>query len=773
MIAPIVGATVSHRDGQTGYFEGGGYVVTWAMGHLIGLKSPREMGFDGSALPMIPPQWDTKVLERPEEKGKGAKGTLFRQAKLVSGLFEKSDEIIVATDAGREGELIFRLIYEHFGCRKPFRRLWISSLTDEAIRKGLKEMKDGSEYDSLSDAAHQRQRADWLIGMNASTALKKASGFEGTLSLGRVQTPTLAMICARQEQFENFVPTPYWQTAADTHKGTAAFRVQSEKKFATQTECDAATAAVIAARTLKVLSAETRRVTTPPPLLFDLTALQREANTRYGMTAAQTLAVAQKLYETKLISYPRTGSRYVPEDVFRTIPSLLEKAGALPEFAKHAAALKGKALCRRSVDDKKVTDHHALLPTGTEPAKLEGRDEQIYRMIVSRMFESFGENSLSDSTSVTLEGGGVKFRAHGSVITYPGWKGVCGTASAPKNDDDEESVKLPPLTAGETLPVDGAETLRKTDKPLPLYTDSSLLGEMETCGKKIDDDELRESMKDCGLGTPATRAAIIETLIRRNYVVRDGKKLLSAPLGKQVWLLVRDRKISDVKVTGEWERDLGKIEKGGMASLAFTERILDFTREIVGDLTGSAVRFEGVTSTGETIRRCPICGREMKHQKYTISCPAEEGGCGLSVPRVLLGKKLSASVLDALFKDGATPMVDGFVSKAGKRFSARLVLDREKKTVIFDFPKPVESGALICPSCGRPLEKNGARFVCSCGFEVWGCFGGTWLTEEQMKSLLGGGTVELKGLLSKDKKKRYNARLVMDMFAKQVKPIFF
>lgn len=754
-IAKVVGADVRRNtDGPCGWTEGNGYKVTWAFGHLVGLMSPAEMGFGAEDLPMVPGEWKTKVVTKTVG-GKTVEDSMARkQLKNIRALFSGADSIIVATDAGREGELIFRYIYEFLGCTTPFKRLWISSLTDEAIRKGLSELKDGSCYENLSRAAHQRSRADWLVGLNASKALTLFTQSRRLLSLGRVQTPTLGMICQRYEDNRNFVPTPYWQVCAESDRDGTPLAVLTEKKYKEEAAAETDLEKVRADGRLRMSAVEKKSVTARPPLLYDLTALQRVANSRYGFTAEETLKTAQSLYEKKVTTYPRTGSRYIPDDVFRTVPSLLKKIAGmdiLEDLRPHALALEGKTLCRKSVDASKVTDHHALLPTGVEPHELSPAEAKVYSLICSRMVEAFGGDSVSEVTTVTLVSAGVVFKAKGSVLTVPGWKAVSGgeTAEEKREEGDEpEKTRLPKLAEGDVLPVRKAETVRKTDKPLPIYTDSSLLGEMETCGRRIEDEQTREAMKEVGLGTPATRAETIEKLIRRGYVVRDKKKLIPTEAGLQVWSMVKGKKIADVETTGRWERDLAMVERGEKDADEFERGICELVVEVVDDLRDAGHPLSGGNSPQ---RFCPLCGKPLKGQKYSFTCDGEEGGCGLKIPRSLCGKTLPDSALDKLCKGETTALLKGFVSKSGKKFEARLALDREGRKVVFVFPEAeaVDTSGLRCPKCSGALSDDSKAVSCSCGFKLWKTQLGASLSSDQVKSLLKGEKVYVTKMRSK------------------------
>lgn len=770
-IAKVVGATTPHREKANGYLEGGGYRVTWAFGHLVGLDGPEDMGFGKTTLPILPEKWTTHIIA--PKTGDMAQG-IKRQMEILEKLFNGADRIIVATDAGREGELIFRYIYEQLGCRTPFDRLWISSLTDEAIRKGMSEIKPGREMNALSDAAHARSEADWLMGFNASRALRLASGYQGNLSLGRVQTPVLKMICDRYQAFKNFIPTPFWQVQAAVVKNGQKIPVLTESKYDNEDTANQVRDAANTSKRYRILEVKTKDITSKPPLLHDLTSLQRAANSKYSMTADETLRVAQSLYEKKFLSYPRTGSRYIPEDVFRTIPDLIRKISAYerPSFSDYAHILEGKKLCRRSVNDTKVTDHHALLPTGVIPAGLSADERKIWELVCGRMLEAFGEDSISKRTTVVLECAGRRFKTAGSVPVKQGWKSVFGAEepsdeakrSEEAGDDEIEAGQLPPLAEGETLPGEEAETVRKTDKPQPIYTDSSLLGEMETCGKKIDDEELRESMKDTGLGTPATRAAVIETLIKRGYVIREKKKLLPTELGLAIAGTVEGRKIADVRTTGEWERELSRIERGEINKENFDRRIRDYVLDIIDDLRRNCTSFEGLSSQGTEARNCPLCGRRMKTLRYQMMCDSEQGGCGLRIPLEAAGKKLTQTAVKALCDGKTTQLIKGFTSKSGKKFDARLAVDREERKVKFVFdekPSGPEMQGRQCPCCGEPLIDDRWKLSCSCGFTVWKSISGAAFTENEIDMLISGREVPKSGLRSKAGKP-YNAILYLD-----------
>lgn len=517
-IARIVGAT----ERAESYLKGNGYYVTWAFGHLVMPALPEGYGIKGfhrDNLPIIPPVFTLVPRQVKGEKGYKPDNGVVAQIKIIARLFRESDKIIVATDAGREGELIFRYLYEYIGCATPFDRLWISSLTDKAIREGLENLKSGAEYDKLYYAAKARSEADWLVGINATQAITVAAG-RGTYSLGRVQTPTLAMICDRYWENKRFVPEPVFQLHLSTD-GTAdgeVVKFSSIEKWKEKEPAETAYGIAKECGKIIVTHVEHKETVQEAPLLYDLTTLQKEANTKHGFSAEQTLSIAQKLYEAKLITYPRTGSRYISEDVFAEIPALLLTLKNNPAWGGYISGMGD--LSRRSVDDTKITDHHALLVTEVKTQHLGAEERIIYDMIAGRMLEAFGERCIKDVTTVAAECGGVAFSIKGSVIRQAGWRGVY------QQSEETEEVTLPEWKEGYTLPVKGCSLTEGKTKPKPLHTEATLLSAMQTCGKELEDEQMRQSLKECGIGTPVTRAAIIETLFRREYMVRQKKSLV-------------------------------------------------------------------------------------------------------------------------------------------------------------------------------------------------------------------------------------------------------
>jgi len=583
-LAKVFGATTK----KNGYIEGKNYSFTWAFGHLLQLAPPQDYGFYGwrtQHLPMLPQKLKLAVRKIKTKDGLVEDPAVRKQLDTIKMLFDSADEIIVATDAGREGELIFRYIYYYLKCKKPFRRLWISSQTDEAIKNGFRNLKPGTDYDTLFYSAHCRSESDWLVGMNATQALSISAGNRSVLSLGRVQTPTLAMICARYLETKNFVPQTFYQISIQLAKGGQLFKAISVDNYKDKAQAQEVfdliqdvASGFTNGGTIVNVEAKTKKE--PPPLLHDLSSVQQEANKRKGYTADQTLNILQNLYESKLISYPRTGSRYIGDDVFAGVPQLIGNLRNHPQFGKQAEFLSISPLNKRSVNAKKVTDHHAILPTGETPNYLAEDKQAVYNMIIGRMLEAFHKECIKELTKISIESGS-KFVANGTVIRSAGWRSVYNEVDDEKNE--EENATLPKVTAGELLPVESKALLEKQTKPKPLYNEASLLKALETAGKEIEDEELRYAMKDSGLGTPATRASIIETLIKREYIVREKKNLVPSGKGLAVYEVVKDKQIAQAELTGSWEKRLEEIRSGASVQ-DFKEEIKAYTRTITAEL---------------------------------------------------------------------------------------------------------------------------------------------------------------------------------------------
>ena len=668
-IARIVGADSK----QDGYMEGNGYLVTWAMGHLIALAMPETYGFSAykaEDLPIRPNPFQLVVRQVRKDKDYISDPAALKQLKVIRSCFDKVDRIIVATDAGREGELIFRWIYAHLGCRKPFYRLWISSLTDKAIREGMANLKSGNHYDSLYYSAKARSEADWLVGINASRALSIAR--RGGYSLGRVQTPTLAMVCRRYIENRDFSSAPYWKLSAFTEKEGMSLKAIGSTDYENEALAQTALATLRSQSRLKVESI-TRQVThTSPPLLYDLTALQKEANRRHGLSADKTLSIAQSLYEKKITTYPRTGSRYISEDVFEEVPALLRKIGKTLS----------NPLNRHSVDNTKVTDHHAIIPTGEPPSGLSADEATVYQMVSNRFVEAFSPDSEEERMQVRFTDGTNTFTWKAYRQISLGWKAVQKgkkvEAEMKEYDDEQVLSSLPGLMEGEVLPLVSAEITEHKTKPKPLYTEATLLSAMENARKEVEDAESKKAMAACGIGTPATRANIIETLILRDYIRRNKKAIIPTEKGLAVYEIVKDKKIANAEMTGAWELALAAIEAGKMPADKFSQGINSYVSTICEELLSLTPEQKSYP-----VYRCPKCGQQSVGI-YAKVAKCRHETCGFHVFREVCGIHLSEDNIRDLISSGRTPILKGLTSKAGKKFNARLAL-KDDYTTTFEF----------------------------------------------------------------------------------------
>ena len=661
-IARIVGATSK----QDGYMEGCGYVVTWAMGHLIALAMPEAYGFSAykaEDLPIRPNPFQLVVRQVRKDKEYISDPAALKQLKVIRSCFDKADRIIVATDAGREGELIFRYIYQYLDCKKTFERLWISSLTDKAIREGLSNLKPGSHYDNLYHSAKARSEADWLVGINASRALSIAR--KGGYSLGRVQTPTLAMVCRRYIENRDFSSVPYWKLSALMEKEGVSLKAIGITDYESEASAQTALATLRSQSRLKVESVARKVTHTSPPLLYDLTALQKDANRRHGFSADKTLSIAQSLYEKKITTYPRTGSRYISEDVFEEVPVLLRKIGKTLS----------NPLNRHSVDNAKVTDHHAIIPTGETPSGLSTDETTIYQMVVNRFIEAFSSDSEEERMQVRFTDGTDTFPCKAYRQISLGWKAVQKgkEVEAEKKEDSDEQIlsSLPNLTEGEVLSLVNADITEHKTKPKPLYTEATLLSAMENAGKEVKEDDKRKAMAECGIGTPATRANIIETLILRDYIRRDKKSIIPTEKGLAVYEIVKDKKIANAEMTGSWELALAAIEAGKMPSDKFAQGINSYVGTICEELLSLSSEQKSYP-----VYRCPKCGQQSVGI-YAKVAKCRHETCGFHVFREVCGIHLSEDNIRDLISSGRTPILKGLTSKAGKKFNARLVLGED------------------------------------------------------------------------------------------------
>ena len=666
-IARIVGATQK----KDGFYEGNGWQVTYAFGHLIQLAMPENYGYNSWSkgnLPMLPKEFI--MIPRQKKEGKTYKNDpgVMKQLKIIKHLFEQADEIIGATDSAREGEAILRYIVNYLDIKKSIMRLWINSLTDAAIKDGLKNLHPDSNYDNLFLAAKARSEADWLVGMNATQACSIMG--KSLYSIGRVQTPTLVMIVDRYLQNKEFKSIPFWQVVLKT---TDSIKLTSAGKWDEKAEAERAYNTVSKARSGKVVKAEKKQKTELPPLLFSLTDLQKAANSKYGYSADKTLNIAQSLYEKQLISYPRTGSSYIPDDVYDTIPGLLKN----PVFDKFREAVNViEKPSKRSVDASKIEDHHALLVTGVNPKTKDIKpDEQvIYDMILGRIVEAFSKPCEKLVSNYTVDAGGYLFTVSSTIILEKGWRAVYDT-------EDKDRSNVPVWRQGETVCFTGAELQQGQTKPKPLHTEGTLLAAMETCGKDIDDEAQREAIKDSGIGTPATRAGIIETLVARNYVVREKKSLVPTAKGMEIYKIVKDMDIANASLTGQWEAKLAAIERGKMSVDEFNGDIVEYTKHVTDEFLHSDLK--PILTGKETEIECPFCHQgHIRFFDKVANCSNE--GCNFHIFRTILGKKLTNSELTDLIIKGQTRELSGFHCKDGKTFKAKLRRD-DKGGISFVF----------------------------------------------------------------------------------------
>ena len=674
-IAGLVGAS----NKKDGYLTGNGYFVTWAFGHLIGLGMPEDYGisgFDKASLPILPNPFLLTVRKVKKDKGYTADTGAIKQLKVIEQLFKQSNSIIVATDAGREGELIFRYIYEYLKCNKPFERLWISSLTEKAIKQGFDNLKDGKQFDGLYQAAQGRSRADWLVGINATQALSIAAG-NGIYSLGRVQTPTLVLICKRYLENKNFSVKRYWQIQLSHNKELIDFKSISKTKWEDQKLADDTLKAIQRSKTATVTSVETKSITEQPPLLFDLTGLQKEANKKLNLSAEETLNIAQSLYERKFITYPRTGSKYIPEDMWAEIPNLVRALQDSETCKQAVGKLKWGRFNKRIVNDLRVTDHHGLLITDKIPSALNAKENSVYDMIAFRLLEALSQACIKEITDVGLQALHYDFTVKGCKVIEAGWRSIKGSFS----DDNTEPVQdLPELKKGDELKIKEASVLEKKTKPPGLYTEAGLLSAMETAGKEIENEDERKVLQNIGIGTPATRSAIIETLFTRNYIQREKKSLIPTEKGLQVYELVKDRKIADVAMTAEWELALQKIENNEADAGAFQKEMETYASSITNELLQTSIAQNNLPKLV-----CPKCkSQQLIIRDKIVKCPDEV--CNWVQFRNVCGVQIGLADIENLVNKKKTSLIKGMKSKAGKKFDAYIVLNEDCKTS-FEFAK--------------------------------------------------------------------------------------
>jgi DNA topoisomerase-3 len=693
-----------------GYLEGPEHVLTWAVGHLVQLAEPDE--YDAkykkwrmADLPIVPDKF--KLVVRDERSKK--------QMSVVTQLLRRDDvdQVINACDAGREGELIFAYLYEKAGSKKPVQRLWLSSMTKAAMQRAFEELRPASEFAQLEAAARSRSESDWIVGMNATRAatIRLRSSFDGAVSLGRVQTPTLAIITRREEEIRAFKPEPYWLVdalfaAPGERLYEGRYHDGARPRLATAEQADAIVAAV-RGQTGEITQLETKERKERPPLLYDLTSLQREANSRFGFTARRTLSAAQRCYEEhKVLTYPRTSSRYLTSDMIAELKPIAGHVGAAGrEYQTAAAYVQGLDMLplARVVADDRVGDHHAIIPTNSTHnlEKLSDDDRRIYDLVARRFLAVFHPEAVFENTKVETTVAGHVFRTRGKVLLVPGWRGVYGELAGggeTAEDDEGRDQQLPKLDHGEDVETRDVSAAEKETKPPRRYSDASLLGAMETAGKLVDDEELREAMKDSGIGTPATRASIIERLIDVGYVERDARALVATEKGLNVIRLLGEHPLTSPSLTGDWEQRLGKIERGEEPRKRFMSDIAGFAESTVHELDA---KLKDVRIPRANLGPCPICGNDIVENRKGFSCwSREDPGCGFVIWKAKAGKTLPMAVAKELIATGRTAKpVTGFKGRSGRSFRARLALQQSEEgkwRVEFDEPWARE-GAKVDP----------------------------------------------------------------------------
>ncbi|MCQ2341606.1 MAG: DNA topoisomerase 3 [Paludibacteraceae bacterium] len=642
-IASVLGATTKHD----GYMEGNGYFVSWTFGHLCGLLDPNEYQeiwkqWNLSALPMIPDRFGIKVME---DKG------VQKQFNILKNLMTQVTEVINCGDAGQEGELIQRWVYQKAGCKVPVKRLWVNSLTEEAIREGFKQIKDQSEYQHLYEAGLMRAIGDWLLGMNATRAYTiryaRGTGKERqVLSIGRVQTPTLALVVKRQYEIEHFVPRTYWELKTKYRDTlfSAQLPVENEDDYAiTSLEQGEALVAAIKNQPLTITSVEKKKALEYAPRLFDLTSLQVECNKKFSFSADETLKLIQSLYEKRVTTYPRVDTTYLPDDIYPKVPATLQ---GIKDFYPQVAPLLGAKLpkSKKVFDNKKVTDHHAIIPTGQRPDNLTEQERKVYNLVALRFIAAFypecevsnttvlasvplncSEASSKLSTSFNYPLSTLNFKVTGREVLKPGWRAVFSGSiavveptvnEASEDESNPDQKTLPTFTKGESGPH-VPELQEKTTQPPKYYTEATLLRAMETAGKTVDNEELRDAMKENGIGRPSTRAAIIEKLYQRKYIVKQGKSLRATEVGVELIHTIISPLLKSAELTGLWEKKLREIERGEYAAQQFLDELKTMTKQVVYEV-----------KTNKAGMLCPVCrqGRVIRgNTRY--GCSRWREGC--------------------------------------------------------------------------------------------------------------------------------------------------
>ena len=686
-----------------GCLIGDKYVISWAVGHLVTLAEPEDYDdkykkWNFSTLPILPDEMKLKAIHQTRD-----------QLKILHKWMNSSeiDSLICATDSGREGELIFRYIYEITKCKKPFERLWISSMTEEAIKEGFATLKDGREYDLLYSSAKCRSEADWMVGMNATRAYTLR--YDSLLSIGRVQTPTLALIVNKQKEIDAFVAEDYFEVQADFGGYTGMWIDKEEHTRIEKEEIAKEIVAKVSGKMATITKVEKEEKKMPPPLLYDLTELQRDCNKKFGFSAKKTLDIAQSLYEKrKMITYPRTDSRYLSDDMKGKVHNTLRRLNELEEYMPYTQPLSGNiSFTKRIIDNTKVTDHHAIIPTDGKLRSdaLTEEEKKVFSLVAARFLAVFYPYYRYETTKVYAEAEEERFLSKGTVVLEEGWqaveKALVPAAVSKKKKKEEEEQKLPPLNEGEQRKIEKAVVQKKKTKAPTPYTESSLLSAMENAGRFVEDEALKEQMKDSGLGTPATRAAIIERLLTVGYIVRKGKTLVPTEKGMKL-IEVVPIEMSSPQTTGKWEKGLSSISKGNMTEEKFMASIRRYVQFLIQDAASG--RRADVVFPEEQIRgkkrknnafgKCPICGRDILENTKSFYCAGWKHGCKFSLWKDSLtpyGLTLDGGMVKLLLKNGKTERMPVSLPQTGEKGTAVLILNKEKggQIEIMDFTRTV------------------------------------------------------------------------------------
>ena len=692
-----------------GCLIGENHVVSWAVGHLVTLAEPEDYDekykkWNFSTLPILPEEMKLKAIQQTRS-----------QLKVLHKWMNSAeiDSLICATDSGREGELIFRYIYEITNCKKPFERLWISSMTEEAIKEGFATLKDGREYDLLYTSAKCRSEADWLVGMNATRAYTLR--YDALLSIGRVQTPTLALIVNKQKEIDAFVAEDYFEVQADFGGYTGMWIDQEEHTRIEKEETAKAIVQKVSGKQAVITKVEKEEKKTPPPLLYDLTELQRDCNKKFGFSAKKTLDIAQSLYEKrKMITYPRTDSRYLSDDMKGKVHNTLRRLNELEEYQPYTQPLSGNiSFTKRIIDNSKVTDHHAIIPTDGKLRvdSLTEEEKKVFSLVAARFLAVFYPYYRYETTKVYAMAEQEQFLSKGTVVLEEGWqaveKSLVPATATKKKKKDEEEQKLPALTEGEQRKIEKAAVQKKKTKPPTPYTESSLLSAMENAGRFVEDEALKEQMKDSGLGTPATRAAIIERLLTVGYIVRKGKNLIPTEKGMKL-IEVVPIEMSSPQTTGKWEKGLSSISKGKMTEERFMASIRRYVQFLIQDAASGrradvvfpAEQIRGKKRKNNAFGKCPVCGRDILENTKSFYCAGWKNGCKFSLWKDSLtpyGLTLDGGMVKLLLKSGKTERIPVSLPQTGEKGTAVLILNKEKggQIEIMDFIREVaETGKI-------------------------------------------------------------------------------